>query len=276
LAAGFLLALREGVEAALLIGITLGVLSRMHRPDLRNRVWAGVAVAVLLSVAAASGLQAAGATLAGRSEELFEAVIMLIAAGVLTWMIVWLQRQGRRTQTNFEAEVHVAAQQPQSWPIFLVALTAVLREGIEMALFLSAAALTARAADVLIGALLGLAAAVTLGFVLYASSQRLNVRRFFQATGILLMLFAAGLVAHAVHELNAVGLIPGLIAPLWDINHVLDESSFVGQLSKALFGYNADPSLSEALAYLVYFGLLGGLLLRMRQPAPPSGSKAEA
>jgi high-affinity iron transporter len=105
---------------------------------------------------------------------------------------------------------------------------------------------------------------------------RLNLRQFFRVTGILLMLFAAGLVAHAVHELNEIGLIQNLIAPLWDINHILDEDSFLGQLSKALFGYNANPSLSEALAYLAYFGALGVLLLRLNRSASSTRSQAEA
>ena len=274
--AGALLALREGLEAALLVGITLGMLKRVHRPDLRRMVWAGVAGAILLSAAAAGALQAVGASLAGGSEEFFEAATMLLAASVLTWMIVWLHHQGHRTLSLFEAEVQVAAQRRQSWPIFLVAFTAVLREGVETALFLSAAALTASMADVLAGALLGFATAAALGYALYASTLRLNLRRFFRVTGILLMLFAAGLVAHAVHELNEIGLIPSLIAPLWDINHVLDENSFLGQLSNALFGYNANPSLSEALAYLAYFAALGVLLLRLNRPATFPGSRAEA
>ncbi len=274
MAVGFLLTLREGLEAALLVGITLGVLQRMRQPELRRYIWFGVTAAALLSLVAAAGLQAIGATLSGRAEEIFEAVTMLLAAGVLTWMILWMQRQGRRTQMALEADVQDAAQRKQSWPIFLIAFTAVLREGIETALFLSAASMTARAADVLVGALLGLAAAVVLGYALYASTLRLNLRRFFQVTGVLLMLFAAGLVAHAVHELNEVGLIPAIVAPLWDINHVLDENSYLGLVSKALFGYNADPSLSEALAYLAYFGVLATMLLRM--PRRPSRAGAGA
>lgn len=276
MAVGLLLTLREGLEAALLVGITLGVLRRMRQPMLRRHVWFGVTAAALLSLVAAAGLQAIGKSLSGRAEEVFEALTMLLAAGVLTWMILWMQRQGRRTQMALEADVQDAAQRTQSWPIFLIAFTAVLREGIETALFLSAAAMTARAADVLVGALLGLSAAVVLGYALYASTLRLSLRQFFRVTGVLLMLFAAGLVAHAVHELNEVGLIPAIVAPLWDINHIFDENSYPGQVSKALFGYNANPSLSEALAYLAYFGILGAVLLRMPQHASRPEAGAEA
>jgi high-affinity iron transporter len=272
--AGLLLTLREGLEAALLIGITLGAIQRMRQPSLRRFVWLGVAAAVLISLAVAASLQAVGATLTGDAEAIFEGMTLLLAAGVLTWMILWLQRQGRRTQVVLETDVQRAAQRQQSSIIFLIAFTAVLREGIETALFLSAAAMTARAVDVLAGALLGLVAAVTLGYALYASALRLNLHRFFQVTGLLLMLFAAGLVAHAVHELNEVGMIPAIVAPLWDINHVLDENSYLGLVFRALFGYNANPSLSEALAYSAYFVMLGVVLLRM--PRRPSRAGAGA
>jgi len=271
-----LLALREGLEAALLVGITLGAIQRVRQPSLRRFVWFGVAAAVFISLAVAAGLQAVGATLSGRAEAIFEAATVLLAAGVLTWMILWLQRQGRRTQRVLEAEVQDAATRQRSTVIFLIAFTAVLREGIETALFLSAAAMTARAADVLAGALLGLGAALALGYALYASTLRLSLRRFFQATGVLLMLFAAGLVAHAVHELNETGMIPAIVAPLWDINHVLDESSYLGLVFRALFGYNANPSLSEALAYSAYFVILGVVLLRMQRPTPRPEAQAGA
>ena len=266
--AALLLTLREGLEAALLIGITIGVLRRLGKQELRSFVWIGVGAAVVVSLVAAVGLQAFGARLEGASEASFEAATMLLAAGVLTWMILWMQRQGRQVRTALEAEVETAVQRNQRLGILLIAFTAVLREGVETGLFLTAAAMTAEATEILTGALLGLTAAVGVGGALYAATVRLNLRRFFQITGILLMFFAAGLVAHAVHELNEIGLIPSMIAPLWDLNHVVDEASALGEASKALFGYNADPSLTEALAYLTYFALLGAVLLRARRPPP--------
>jgi high-affinity iron transporter len=102
---------------------------------------------------------------------------------------------------------------------------------------------------------------------LFTSTKRLNLKHFFQVTNILLLLFAAGLVAHGVHELNEAGWIPAIIDPLWDINHILDENSAVGGILKALFGYNGNPSLTEVLAYILYFSILGGIILRyQREP----------
>ncbi|MCJ7513884.1 MAG: FTR1 family protein [Anaerolineales bacterium] len=274
--ASLLLTLREGLEAALLVGITLGALRRLHQADQRRWVWFGVAAAVLLSLAAAAGLQAVGAKLEGRAEQVFEGVTMLVAAGVLTWMILWLQRQGRQTQTSLEAEVQSAALHKQSWAIFLIAFTAVVREGVETALFLSAAAMTTSSKEVLAGAVLGLAAAGVLGYVLYASTRRLNLHRFFQVTGVLLMLFAAGLVGHSVHEFNEAGVIPAVIAPVWDINHIFDEDSSLGQISKALFGYNGNPSLSEALAYLAYFMVVVSASVRQGRPVAQPRPSVEA
>lgn len=268
------LALREGLEATLLVGITVGVLRRLGKQELRRLVWIGVGAAIVVSLVAAFALQAVGARLEGASEAAFEAATMLLAAGVLTWMILWMQRQGRHVRIALEADVETAVQRNQRIGILLIAFTAVLREGVETALFLTAAAMTTDATEILTGALLGLTAAVGLGCALYAATLRLNLHRFFQITGILLMFFAAGLVAHAVHELNEIGLIPSLIAPLWDLNHVIDDASALGEAFKALFGYNADPSLTEALAYLTYFALLGTALLRVRRPLHPPAGRA--
>ncbi len=273
---GFLLTLREGLEAALLVGITLGVLARLQRTNIRRFVWLGVAAAVALSLGVGLALQAAGAPLEGKAEHLFEAVTMVLAAGVLTWMILWMQRQGRQTSQALETEVRAAAIENQRWVLFLIAFTAVLREGVETALFLTAAAMTASSAAILAGAILGLTAAVALGWALYATTLRLNLRRFFQVTGALLMLFAAGLVGHAVHELNEAGVIPSVIEHVWDLNPVLHEASFLGESLRALFGYNGNPSLTEVLSYLAYFAVLGGVLHRMTRSSSSPIPAAES
>jgi high-affinity iron transporter len=143
-----------------------------------------------------------------------------------------------------------------------------VREGIELALFLTAATLAADARSTLLGAVLGLAGAAALGWALFASTLRLNLRRFFQVTSVLLVLFAAGLVAHGVHELNEVGWIPAVVEHIWDVNGLLPENSTAGQVLKALFGYNGDPSLTELLAYLLYFCAITIGLRRASGPLP--------
>jgi len=177
---------------------------------------------------------------------------MFLAAGILTWMIFWMSRQARTLKSELEAGVRQAVTQNRR-ALFALAFFAVVREGIELALFLTASALASDAIQTLTGAVLGLAISVLLGWLLFTSTLRLNLQRFFQVTGFLLILFAAGLVAHGVHEFNEVGWIPALIEQVWNLNPVLDENSTFGALLKALFGYNGNPSLTEVLAYLAYF-----------------------
>jgi high-affinity iron transporter len=266
----FLLSLREGLEAALIIGIVLGALRKMNRPGLSRLVWTGAASAGLLSVASALVLFRLGASLEGPAEQIFEGIAMLLAAGVLTWMIFWMHRQSRYIKSDLEAGVRRAAFQGGPQALFSLAFLAVLREGLELALFLTAAAFASNAVQTILGALLGLAASAILGWLLFSATLRLDLRRFFLVTGALLILFAAGLVAHGVHEFNEVGWIPTLVEHVWDTNALLDENSTLGALLKALFGYNGNPSLTEVAAYLAYSAalLIGLRFSRAGSPAP--------
>ncbi len=250
--ASTLLALREGLEAALIVGIIIGALYKMKRGHLVPAVWLGVLVAGLLSVFVAFALYQIGVSLEGPSEQIFEGATMLLAAGVLTWMIFWMQGQSSGLKSALEAEVSAASSRKPFLSLFFLAFVTVIREGVELSLFLTATAFSTESSQVLLGAVLGLAAAGIMGWLLYTSSVRLNLKQFFRVTSVLLLIFAAGLVAHGVHELNEVGWIPAVIDPIWNINHILDEKSAVGQMLNALFGYNGNPSLTEVLAYISY------------------------
>jgi high-affinity iron transporter len=260
--AAALLALREGLEAALILGIVLSVLRRVGRTDRAKVVWLGAGSAALVSLGAGIALYALGIGFEGKAEAIFEGLAMLLAAGVLTWMIFWMDRQGQALKTELEQDVRRATLGGGRWALFSLAFVAVLREGIELALFLTAATFSAAATATVIGGVLGLAAAALAGWLLFATTARLNVRAFFQVTSILLIFFAAGLVAHGVHELNEAGIIPAVVEHVWDMNPVLDENSTLGQLLKALFGYNGNPSLTEVMAY---FGYWATVLLALRQ-----------
>ncbi len=251
----FLLALREGLEISLIVGIVFGALHQFKRQDLFPTVRLGVFAAGLLSLVIVFFLNLIGAPLEGKSEAIFEGVMMWIAAGVLTWMILWMQTRAGRIKQMLTEEVSLATQAGKV-PLFLVAFIAVLREGIELALFLTASVFASSVAQTLAGAVLGLALAVLLGWGLFRATIKLNLKRFFQVTSILLVLFAAGLVAHGTHEFNEVGFIPGVVEHVWDTNSVLDEASIPGQILKTLFGYNGNPSLTEVFSYLLYFGVL--------------------
>ncbi len=271
--AGFLLALREGIEAALIISIVLGMLRKMNRPDRAPVVWLGVAGAVILSIAAAILLEVLGAEFEGAGEQLFEALTMLLAAAVLTWMIFWMQKQGRQVQKGLEAEVREALSGGQTVALFSVAFLAVLREGIELALFLTAVNFSEPAvgtqAPILgwLGGILGLVAAIVMGWLMYESAIKLNLRRFFQITSIVLIFFAAGLVGHAVGEFNELGWIPPIIRQVYNLNQILPETTLFGQFLKTLFGYNASPSLTEMFAYIGYFVVVLGLMRFLNRKA---------
>jgi high-affinity iron transporter len=251
----FLLALREGLEIALIIGIVFGALHQFKRRDLFATVRFGMVAAIVASLAVAIALTTVGASLEGPAEPIFEGVMMWTAAGVLTWMILWMQSRAHRIKQMLQEEVGAAARMGKT-ALFLLAFVAVLREGIELALFLTASVFAAGVSQTVMGSVAGLAVAALLGWGLYRASIKLNMRRFFQVTSILLVLFAAGLVAHGMHEFNEAGLIPGIVEHVWDTNAALDENSVAGQILKTLFGYNGNPSLSEVLAYLSYFAVL--------------------
>lgn len=249
----YLLSLREGIEAALIIGIVLGALRQMRRTELIPAVWAGTFAAVALSILGGVLLTNLGLSFEGAAEQIFEGVTMLLAAALLTWMIFWMSRTARTLKSEIESEVHKAAFTTGKRAVFFVAFFAILREGIELALFLTASVFATDAVQTLIGAILGLGTSILLGWSIFAAIIRLDLRRFFQVTGFLLILFAAGLVAHGVHEFNEVGWIPAVIEHVWDVNAIVDENSTFGLLLKALFGYNGNPSLTEMLAYVAYF-----------------------
>ena len=264
--ASFLLSLREGIEAALIIGIVLGALRQIRRMEMAPVVWYGALSAVLVSLVSGVLLTSFGLGLEGTAEEVFEGAAMLLAAGVLTWMIFWMNRQARNIKGGLESGVHKAAFESGKRGLFALAFLAVVREGIELALFLTAATFALDAQSTILGALLGLGLAVLLGCGLFASTIRLNLRTFFQVTGFLLILFAAGLVAHGVHEFNEAGIVPAVIEHVWDVNPIIDENATLGAMLKALFGYNGNPSLTEVLAYCAfYIAIFFGLRLSERR-----------
>ena len=259
----YLLALREGLEAALIIGIVLGALAKIRRNDLSLAVWLGTLSAVGISILTAVLLTSFGMSLEESAEQIFEGITMLIAAGILTWMIFWMSKQARFLRSELEAGVNKAAASTGKRAMFWLAFIAVVREGVELALFITAAffagdqsQLMTNIIQTLAGTILGLGTAALLGWTLFATTVRLDLHRFFQVTGLLLILFAAGLVAHGVHEFNEVGWIPAVVEHIWDVNSIIDETSLGGQLLKTLFGYNGNPSLTEMISYFVYLAVV--------------------
>lgn len=271
MAAGYLLGLREGLEAALIVGLLLGALRRTRHPEMARALWLGVGSAAALSLLVGALLVRIGASLSGAAEELFEGVMLTLAVAVLTWVVVWMQ--GQRAAAGAEAEVGKAATTGQRGAVFLAAFVAVGREGLETGLFVSAAAFASETGPTLLGTALGLLTAGILGAGLYLATLRLDLRPFFAVTSLLLILFAAGLLGHAVHEFNELGWIPSGPQPLWDTSRFLMPGTPLGETAAVLFGYDSTPSLAQVIAYAGYLaGMLLLLITRMRRQLPERGT----
>jgi len=261
--ATFVIALREGIEAALIVSILLAYLKQLQRQDLSRLIWWGTAVAVAISALAGTVIF----VFEGTAEEVFEGLVTLTAVGVLTWMIFWMRRQGAQIKGALQEKVDTALV-AGGIALGLLAFFAVLREGIETALFLFAAAKGTAAgaggavgAQVL-GAILGLGVAVALGALLYREGIRMNLRSFFRLTGWILIVVAAGLFAFAVHELQEAGWLPLLEQKAFDVSATLPDDSGIGAVIRGLLGYNADPTVLEVFAWLGYLVVVGALYLR--------------
>jgi high-affinity iron transporter len=275
--ASFVIALREGIEAALIVSIILAYLKQLEATDRSRLVWWGTGLAIALSVGVGIAVFAAGAEFEGRTEEIFEGLVTLAAVAVLTWMIFWMRRQGARIRSELQEKVDTALV-TGGLALAGLAFFAVLREGIETALFLFAAAQgtavegteVAPAAQ-LVGAALGLAVAIVLGVLLYRGGIRMNLRTFFRVTGWILIVVAAGLFAYSLHELQEAGWIPILEAHAYDLSATLPDDEGAGAILRGLVGYNADPTWLEVVGWLGYLLVVG--LLYLRPPAVP-GSKS--
>jgi high-affinity iron transporter len=250
------IALREGLEAALIVGIVLGYLNRIGRRDRMPYAWTGVITASVLCTVIAIAMRAIGAELETPFEQIFEGAMMLIAVIVLTWMIFWMRYQAKFLQRDLEREVQSAMERGQNWGLFALAFLAVFREGVEMALFLAANAFAADAFGTVIGALIGLAIAVVAGVLIYVFAVRLDVAFVFDSTSILLIIFAAGMISRSVHEFQEIGWLPVLATMAWNTQAFLSNDSGIGALLRSLVGYNDSPSWLEVATYVGYWAIV--------------------
>ncbi len=246
-----LIALREGVEMALVVGIVFAYLGHTGNMRAARWVWSGVGAAALVSVAFFAILLALQAEFEGATEQIFEGVTMTLAAGFLTWMILWMLRNARYLKAELHRGVEAAlARGGAAWGLFLLVFFAVVREGVELVLLLYAAPGEGK----LIGTVLGLALAVGVGVAIYAFGRRIDLRTFFKVTSALLIMFAAGLLAHAAHEFAEAGILAAIEGPkLWSTKALMPDDSGVGSILRALFGYQDEPTVLELVTYLGYF-----------------------
>ena len=254
----FLITSRETLEAALVVGVVMAYLTKTNNNQYKKTVYYGIAFGVILSILAAVGFTLLSGGFEGRAEEIFEGFTMLFAAVLLTTMILWMMRQ-RNIAKTIENRVasHIAkAEYNSTYAIGLFALimVAVLREGVETVIFFGA--LNYSSGISFFGATLGIITAIGIGYLFFVGSRKINLRKFFTISSILLILISAGLVAHGIHELQEAALIPLAAGQVWDTNSILNENGVFGSFLKGLFGYNGNPSLLEVLFYFAYLGII--------------------
>ncbi len=258
-----IISLREGIEAALIIAIMLSYLRKTNQLNLRKYVIYGTIVAIIASLGVAVVVGLLWGIFEGTMLNVFEGVVVLIAAVLLTTMIVWMWNAGARVTQEIEDSMESSVVQQSGIGLALLSFSLVFREGVELSLF-SMALFIQDGIQIYIGIALGLSLAVIIGIGIYKGSLRISIGSLFKWTSIFLILFAAGMITYGIHELQEAGLL--LIGPIevWNINPpllpdgsypLLHDKGAIGGLAKALFGYNGNPSALEVVAYVTYLAI---------------------
>ena len=274
--ASYLIGLREGLEATLVVSILVAYLVKAGRRRQLLPLWAGVAAAVTLSVLFGALLTYTETSLLAdyRSRELFEAITSVVAVVLVTWMIFWLRRTARRLKGELTGKLE-AALGVGTLAVAGIAFVSVIREGLETALLFYAAAQGATStATPLIAISLGLGTAVLIGVGLYAGAIRVNLSTFFTVSGVLLVFVAAGILKYGVHDFQEAGVLPGLNNIAFDISGVLDPNSWYGAAIAGMFNITAAPTVLETVAYLLYLVPVLCAFLWPSQPATSSRAGA--
>lgn len=271
--APIIVSLREGIEAALVIAIMLSYLHRTKQPDMRRYVLGGAVMAVLASLVVSLMLGVVWTVFEGPTLNIFEGAVVLMAAALLTTMIVWMRRAGSFVAADIRRSVEVATTSHNRIGLALLSFSLVMREGVELVLF-SIALAVQDGIEIYAGIGLGLVIAAGIGIGIYRGALHISLGSLFKWTSVILILIAAGMIAYGIHELQEAGLL--LIGPLevWNINPPLlpdgnyplfHEDGLIGGLAKTIFGYNGNPSFLEVFGYVVFMTILLGYYLLTRE-----------
>ena len=273
--AAFLITLREGLEIAIVLAILVSYLVKSDRRASVPDVWRGAGSAVALCVAGGLAFDFFIGDFTGKAEMFIEGTIAILAAAVLTWMIFWMRSHSRTMGAELRAQVDAAA---TSSAIMTIAFVAVLREGLETVLFLlSAETSSSSGSSVVLGGVIGIVVAAVLGRIFYTAGHRLNLRTFFNVTGVLLILFAAGLFGKFFHEYRELlGFESGwLIDPVWTVKSGAWSSGTFYDFMKGFFGWHNEFETIRLIAYLGYLVPVTWLFLKGARPAGGSQPAAE-
>lgn len=272
--ANFLIGLREGLEATLIVVLLMAYLTKSGRRALLPRLWAGVGLAVAVSAAFGALLTFGPRGLTFEAQEAIGGGLSIVAVALVTWMVFWMARTARTLGSELRSRVDGVAD-GAAWGLVLVAALAVGREGLETALFLWAAAqATGSSTEPLTGALLGLAVAAGLGFLLHRGVLKVNLARFFTWTGAALVVIAGGVLAYGIHDLQEAGILPGLHTLAFDVSTAVPPSSWYGTLLKGTLNFSPATTWLEAGAWVLY--VLPVMFLYLRSNLPSTGSRTKS
>ena len=282
--ANFLIGLREGLEAALIVSILVAYLVKSGRRSLLPQIWTGVGIAVAISLAFGAVLTFGPKGLTFEAQETIGGGLSIVAVGFVTWMIFWMARSARNLSGVLRGRIDAA--DGKSVSLVIVAILAVGREGLETALFLWAATKSAGRAGSgnvapLLAALVGLVVAAALGWLIYRGAVKINLSKFFAWTGGFLILVAAGVLAYGIHDLQEAGVLPGLNSLAFDVSHVIAPGSVVGTVLKGIFNFSPATTWLEAIAWGGYVAVVGSMFVRAirrttaPRPAEPTPSATQ-
>ena len=264
----FIIALREGLEAALIVGILVAYLVKSGRKAFLAPLWAGVLLAVLASLASGAFLTFTSTELSSRGEEFFAGTTSLLAVGLVTWMVFWMKRTARHLKGQLEGQMSTAI---LGGPLALAgaAFFAVVREGLETSLFIYANFKTVSSTpSATVGLLLGLGVAIGLGYLIYRSSIKINLGKFFTYTGTALIVVAAGVLSYGIHEYQELGWLPGPDVFIWDVTSVIAKESLLGGILAGTIGFDTTTSWLQFIVWAAYLGIVLSLYLKRSAPKP--------
>lgn len=272
----FLIGLREGLEASLVVGILIAYVVKVDRRDKLPAMWLGIAAAAALSLGFGALLSFSSARMSFEAQEAFGGIMSIIAVGFVTWMVFWMRRTSRFMKDELHGKID-AALAMGSFALALTAFIAVGREGLETALFLwTNVQATGTTAEPIIGAVLGLATAVALGYLIYRRAVHFNLRTFFTITGAALIVVAAGVLSYGVHDLQEAGILPGLNNLAFDLTSWYSPSSWYGTLLKGVFNFSPATTWLELVAWLGYLVPVMVLFFRPARAVTSASTPTEA
>ena len=275
--ANLLIALREGLEAALVVSIIVAYLVKTDRRDALPKLWIGVGLATLIPLVAGAIMTWGPKTLTFQAQEILGGTLSFVAVGMVTWMIFWMGKNARELKGELEGSLSKAlAEDGSGWGVVWIAVVAVGREGVETALFVWATVRSSIETSIMqttVGVVTGLVIAIVLGVLIYQGAVRINFRIFFATTGYFLVVVAAGIVAYGIGDLQEAGVLPGIMSHAWDLSSYLPASTsplhWLYVLLQAMFQFNLQPTVLQAVGWCLYIvPVLTLLTLQIRGPRP--------